>query len=135
MSTKNVQRDEQIRLIMECRKSGLSYYQWCQRQGIRPGSFYNWVCKLRKNGYTFPESQSKSIGTEVVQDVVKVNLIRQELSSQILEQNACPQPLTENSCVADEFIVGNVTLRLFNGANQQVIQSTLQCLGGVSRAW
>lgn len=53
-----VRRPEQIRLIMECRQSGLSDYQWCQNQGINPGTFYNWVSKLRKSGYTFPESGS-----------------------------------------------------------------------------
>ena len=27
---------------MECRKSGLSDYQWCKQKGIKPGTFYNW---------------------------------------------------------------------------------------------
>ena len=26
-------KEEQIRLIMECRKSGLSDYQWCEKKG------------------------------------------------------------------------------------------------------
>lgn len=39
-------------------------------------------------------------------NAIKVNQISQELSSPIIEQNACPLPLTENSCVAAEFIVG-----------------------------
>ena len=45
-------KKEQLRLIMECRKSGLSDYQWCEQNGIRPGSFHNWVSKLRKEGYS-----------------------------------------------------------------------------------
>ena len=48
MERKIIRKDEQIRLIMECRQSGLSDYQWCQRQGINAGTFYNWVSKLRK---------------------------------------------------------------------------------------
>ena len=40
--------EEQYRLIMECRKSGLSDYQWCLNNDINPGTFYNWVKRLRK---------------------------------------------------------------------------------------
>ena len=43
-----VRKDEQMKLIMECRQSGLSDYQWCQRQDINVGTFYNWVSKLAK---------------------------------------------------------------------------------------
>lgn len=46
-------KPEQIKLIMECRRSGLSGYQWCQNQGINPGTFYNWVSKLRKAAIFF----------------------------------------------------------------------------------
>lgn len=41
MQKRIVRKDEQIRLIMECRQSGLSDYQWCQRQDINVGTFYN----------------------------------------------------------------------------------------------
>ncbi len=75
MQKRIVRKDEQIKLIMECRQSGLSDYQWYQRQGIHAGTFYNWVGKLRKSGYTIPDSNSKSEGAAVVQDVVKVDLL------------------------------------------------------------
>ena len=90
MERKFVRKDEQIKLIMECRQSGLSDYQWCRQQDINPGTFYNWVSKLRKSGYTFPDSQSKSVGTAVVQEVVKLDVVEQEVSSSVIEQNACP---------------------------------------------
>ena len=49
MQKRIVRQDEQIKLIMECRQSGLSDdYQWRQRQGISACTFYNWVSKLRK---------------------------------------------------------------------------------------
>ncbi|MCI6713955.1 MAG: hypothetical protein MR523_03315 [Lachnospiraceae bacterium] len=50
MQKRIVRKDEQMKLIMECRQSGLSDYQWCQRQDINVGTFYNWVSKLRKAG-------------------------------------------------------------------------------------
>lgn len=51
MKQKFVRKDEQIKLIMECRQSGLSDYQWCRQRDINPGTFYNWVSKLRKSCY------------------------------------------------------------------------------------
>ena len=56
MKAKRVSREEQLKLIMECRSSGLSDYQWCEAHGINAGTFYNWVSKLRKAGVTIPNS-------------------------------------------------------------------------------
>ena len=39
MQKRIVRKDEQMKLIMECRQSGLSDYQWCQRQGINARKF------------------------------------------------------------------------------------------------
>ena len=50
MRAPRVPVEEQYRLIMECRKSGLSDHQWCLNNDINPGTFYNWVKRLRKNG-------------------------------------------------------------------------------------
>lgn len=135
MQKRIVRKDEQIKLIMECRQSGLSDYQWCQRQGINAGTFYNWVSKLRKSGYTIPDSNSKSEGAAVVQDVVKVDLVSEDISSPVIEQNTRPLTLNTEPAIAAELVVGNVTLRFFNGADQNLIRCAMQCLGGVSRAW
>ena len=135
MQKRIVRKDEQIKLIMECRQSGLSDYQWCQKQGINAGTFYNWVSKLRKSGYTIPDSNSKSEGAVVAQDVVKVNLVNEEMSSSVIEQNTRPLAVASTPSVAAELVVENVTLRLFNGADQNLIRCAMQCLGGVSRAW
>jgi transposase-like protein len=50
MRRPRVEASEQYRLIMECRQSGLSDYQWCKEKGIRAGTFYNWVNRLRQKG-------------------------------------------------------------------------------------
>lgn len=124
-------KEDQIRLIMECRQSGLSDYQWCEQNGIYPGNFYNWVSKLRKSGYSFPESEAKASAIPTVQEVVKVDLIQEPEPSPMIEQNVSnPRPT-----VAAELILGNITLRLFNGADGKVVQNTLQCIGGLNHAW
>lgn len=48
MKTQRRTADEQYQLIMGCRSSGLSDYQWCTEHNINPGTFYNWVKRLRK---------------------------------------------------------------------------------------
>lgn len=37
--------EEQYRLTMECRQSGLTDHQWCEEHDIKPSTFYNWVKK------------------------------------------------------------------------------------------
>ena len=133
--SKRVCKDDQIQLIMECRQSGLSDYQWCKQNGIHPGNFYNWVSKLRKQGYSFPDSQSKLTAVPDIQEVVKVGLIQPQDSSPKVEQNVSLIEQADSLAVAAELLVGGVTLRLFNGADEKLIQSTLRCLGGMNHAW
>lgn len=128
-------KEDQIRLITECRQSGLSDYQWCEKNGIHPGNFYNWVSKLRKSGYTFPESVTKSNAAPATQEVVKVDLLQSQEASQMVEQNVNLPIVQSAPAVAAELLIGNITLRLFNGADEQVIQNTLRYIGGLSHAW
>lgn len=130
-------KDDQIKLIMECRQSGLSDYQWCEKNGIHPGNFYNWVSKLRKSGYTFPEPASKSNALPNIQDVVKVDLIPSGNSEPnlLMEQNVSDDIHTPSETVAAELLLDDITLRLFNGADEYLVQSILQYIGGIKHAW
>lgn len=132
-----VSKDDQIRLIMECRRSGLSDYQWCELNGIYPGNFYNWVSKLRKSGYTIPESEAKKNALPNVQEVVKLDLIPEPEPApiQMIEQNVSQSIREPVPSVAAEVLIGNLTLRLFNGADEQLIQNTLKSIGGLHNAW
>ncbi|MCI9439598.1 MAG: hypothetical protein HFH85_21085 [Lachnospiraceae bacterium] len=47
---KAVTADEQYRLILECRASGMTDYQWCMAHNIKPSIFYNWIRYLRQSG-------------------------------------------------------------------------------------
>ena len=130
-------KDDQIKLIMECRQSGLSDYQWCEKNGIHPGNFYNWVSKLRKSGYAFPESASKANALPSIQEVVKVDLIPSKNlePSLLIEQNVSHDVPAPAATVAAELLIDGITLRLFNGADVRLVQSTLQCIGGMKHAW
>lgn len=133
--SKRVCKDDQIRLIMECRQSGLSDYQWCEQNGIHPGNFYNWVSKLRKAGYTFPDLGVKANAVPNKQEVVKVDFIQCPEPSNEVEQNVSLTVSSASASIAAELLIGGITLRLFNGADEQLIQNTLRCIGGLNHAW
>ena len=136
MSPNAVRKPEQIRLIMECRRSGLSDYQWCQQQGIKPVTFYNWVSKLRKAGYTIPDSENKSFGRPVSQEVVKLDLVESgNACPAMVEQNVSHPTLSSVPYIAAEIECGNIKMRFFNGADASVIRNALQCIGGIPHAW
>lgn len=136
MNPNRVRKPEQIKLIMECRQSGLSDYQWCRKQGINPGTFYNWVSKLRKAGYTIPDPAGKVSGVPVMQEVVKLDLIEGDISTPaMIGQNTGHSALSDVPCIAAEIEYGNIRVRIFHGADAAIVQNTFQCIGGMSHAW
>ena len=107
---KRVCKEDQIKLIMECRQSGLSDYQWCEQNGIHPGTFYNWVSKLKKRGYTLPDTQKNYEMKPEIQEVVKVDLID---SVSEVKQNVSLQIQPSTSYLAAELQIGNCTGQVF----------------------
>ncbi len=73
MRATRVPADEQFRLIMECRASGLTDHEWCLQNDIKPGTFYNWVKRLRQKGCTgIPDTMRKPVPHK--QEIVKIQL-------------------------------------------------------------
>ena len=56
---------------MECRASGFIDHEWCLQNDIKPGTFYNWVRRLRQKGYT-EISDSISGHAPHSQEIVKI---------------------------------------------------------------
>jgi len=139
MRSKRLSNDEQFRLIMECRRSGLPDYQWCQMNDINPATFYNWVSRLRKSGMSIPVTSNQEKKTPApLQEVVKVNLIS-DLASvpdpMQVEQNTCI--VTDQANIkspAVEILLGNATIRFFNNTDKSLIETTLRCVGGIGYA-
>ena len=136
MSPNCARKPEQIKLIMECCQSGLSDYQWCRKQGINPGTFYNWVSKLRKAGYTIPDPAGKVSAEPVMQEIVKLDLAEGGISTPaMMEQNISLSALSSAPRFVAEIECGNIRVRIFNGADAVVVQNTFQCIGGMAHAW
>lgn len=71
MKSERVSCDEWMQLSMECH----------QMHNINPGTFYNWISRMRKQRISLPESLGR--GRHVpspVQEEVKPNLIPEEKS-------------------------------------------------------
>mgnify|MGYP002795704298 FL=1 len=81
MRAKPIPMEEQYKLVLECRQSGLSDYHWCLEHDIKPGTFYNWVKRLRKTGtYTIPAPAGRDTYTAMPrQDIVKVELVEESV--------------------------------------------------------
>ena len=77
INTRSLTQEERFELVMECRSSGLSDYQWCQEKGIHPGTFYNWIARFRKKGYpNIPEPTGRTSKHKAVkQEVVRYNCL------------------------------------------------------------
>ena len=128
-----VSADKQYQLIMECRRSGLTDFQWCEEHGIHPGTFYNWVSRLRKKACReIPEPISKAAPSPA-QDVVRLNFNPKEERT---EPIFSVQPLLENpSRIPEipariEISLGSATIRIANGADPAILDCVLSLVRG-----
>ena len=125
--------DEQYRLILECRSSGLTDYQWCKEHGINPGTFYNWVKRLRKKAcYDIPQATGRdNYKPQVTQDVVPLLILDEESevpSVPNVDQNAriiasTPTSVAELSC-------NGFTIRITNDINTRLLSQIFEFMGG-----
>ena len=125
---KRVPMQEQIKLINECRKSGLTDADWCRENGIAPSTFYNWVSRCRKTAADIQEPNYGHRETpQPKQDVVSVDIIPDEFP----ESSAVVQPQTplnlDNSHTI-EVVVNDITIRITNSADPILLTQTIKLL-------
>ena len=133
MRAKPVTADEQYRLIMECRSSGLTDYQWCLEHNIKPGTFYNWVKRLRQKGCVDIPSAVGSSRSPVKQEVVKIDL--KKPSVPVLEEGeAISESVPYSASVLSgipviELFLSGVTVRIPQGTDTGFLEQVLRTLG------
>lgn len=132
MKNKRKSNDEKLQLIMECRNSGLSDYQWCKCHDINPSTFYNWITRLHKQGTVIQEALTDDKKPPLKQEVVKLELVPQDttLSVKTKEDLRSLKVPTSTENPAVEFVFENATVRFFHGIDQQLAETMLKCLGG-----
>lgn len=123
-----VPMEEQIRLINECRQSGMTDADWCRKNGIAASTFYNWVSRCRKAAADqTPAPNYGHLETpRPKQDVVPIDIVpdhtpEQHTTSQI------QQILLDNSHTI-EVTMKDVTIRISNDADPVILARTLRLI-------
>lgn len=125
MKAKPVPPERQYELIMECRSSGMSDYQWCEQHGINPGTFYNWVSKLRKKScFPIPDATCrKQYAATTKQDVVKLEIVPENKEIVTLDASSDKETATI------EVLFGSATIRVKNDADPVLLKQLIQSFG------
>lgn len=122
MRTSRVSANDQYRLIMECRRSGLSDQQWCMNHDIKPGTFYNWVKRLRQKGcQDIPTATGSATGRLVEQEVVRIER-NQTPATQLTDISLGQLPSSM------ELSIGNLKLKIPNGTDPMLLAQTIKVL-------
>ena len=127
MNTRDLTQEERYELVLECRRSGLTDYQWLEEHGIRRSTFYKWIRDFREKGYSeLPEPlRQRSPHKPQSQEVVRVDLLPDSYQSTSGSMRAAvTEPVME-------IISGRTVIRLTNAADPQLLRTVLSGLGGV----
>lgn len=130
MSRSKYSIEERYQLILECRNSGLSDYQWCSQRGIKPGTFYNWVQRLReKTNLEIPESCGQDSYAAYRQDVVKVDVVP-DLCETIEPMREPIYSETLASHAPIELTLNGMSIKVFNDASPVLLGQIVSSLKG-----
>lgn len=122
MRTSRVTAEEQYQLIMECRKSGLSDQQWCLNHDIKPGTFYNWVKRLRQKGcQDIPAATGRTTSKALPQQVVKIE------RNQVSVTPLADAPFGQMP-ISMELSIGSAKLKVPNGTDPMLLAQTIKVL-------
>ena len=130
MRATRIPSDEQYRLIMECRASGFTDHEWCLQNDIKPGTFYNWVRRLRQKGYTeIPDAISGHVPRR--QEIVKIELTPPATNESVVSVAQNQGTLSMQGRVMELSIAGTV-LQIPNGTDPVLLRQTLHILKELS---
>ena len=119
---------EQVRLINECRKSGMTDADWCRENDITPSTFYNWLSRCRKIAADqIPQpSYGHSETPRQKQDVVPVSIVHdQPAEPQDISQ---PYAIRSGNTPTVEITTSVFSIRICNGADPALVSRAFQLL-------
>ncbi len=131
MNTQRRTAAEQYQLIMECRNSGLSDYQWCTEHDINPGTFYNWVKRLRKKAcYDIPPAN----GRETYKATPKQEVVKLEVIPDV-PAVMNPKPVETIHVDRDlsstiEIQSGSISIKISNDVDPRLLSQIIRCMAG-----
>ena len=122
---KHISKDEQLRLIRECRNSGLSDYQWCVKNGISHSSFYRWVNKLKTE--TCATIPAKVVSLSEKQEVVKLE-VSEELP---VVDTFVDEPKMISDFNTMEIRLNGITINVNNNVDHSLLTDVIKSIGGL----
>ena len=116
---------EQIRIINECRQSGMTDADWCRENDISVSTFYNWVSRCRKAAADQipPPNYGHCEIPRSKQDVVPIDIV----SDHLTEQNTASQMHLDNSHTI-EVTMKDTVIRIHNNADPILLTRTLRLI-------
>ena len=113
---KRITIQEKFELIMECRNSGLSDYQWCKQHGLSPSTFY---------GYVNPEPANLiTCAPDDKPDIVKLEVVNDDSQPAYINQND-----NKVSVPTMEITLGKISIKVTNDVNPVLLSSVVSALG------
>ena len=107
-----------------------SEYQWCVEHDIKPGTFYNWVKRLRQKGCVdLPASTGHTYCAPESQEVVRVDFHDTDSIPYEQSLNVIPAATERNNLSVAEpmkLSVGSFHLTIPNGTDPQLLAQTLR---------
>ncbi len=138
MRSKRTSPEEQLRLITECRQSGLTDYEWCQQHNIKVSTFYSWVHRLKQSGeINIPAVIPTVVRKEPKQpDIVKIKIEDESQIATAPKPVLSPEPPAETLPAMQtqpgypvmEVIMSDVHLRVTNDVSPTLLAETIRLL-------
>jgi len=119
---------EQIKLINECRKSGMTDADWCRENDITPSTFYNWLSRCRKIAadQIIQPSYGHSGTPRQKQDVVPVSIVHDQLAEP--QDLSRPYAIRSGHTPTVEITASGFSIRICNGADPALVSRVFQLL-------
>ena len=122
-----VPKEEQLKLINECRTSGMTDIDWCREHGIAVSTFYYWVKQLRKEAAQIPApAYGHSENPRPKQDVVPIDIVPDHLPEQHIASQMHQTNLDNSHTI--EVSMNDVTIRISNDADPVLLTRTLRLI-------
>lgn len=89
-----------MKLVTECRQSGLTDAAWCEAQGISPSCFYNAVSRLHKRACQIPDPIGKASTLDLTshkQDVVQIAIEPETSPAELFQDERSSSMYLDNS--------------------------------------
>ena len=126
-----VPKEEQLKLINECRTSGMTDIDWCREHGIAVSTFYYWVKQLRKEAAQIPApAYGHSENPRPKQDVVPIDIVPEHIPEQHTASQMQNSYLDNSHTI--EVAIKDITVRISNHADPVLLTRTFRLLQELS---